>query len=330
MGTFLETEKARLAVYKQKTAHLSLQAKSDGYYRTKLRPFCLPRDYAAENLFFGIRQDAIDYFKRQEIKWHDGANSHPSNHLCDSQVCCVNFLFPFVDKPEALVALLRPLFPTIAKMLPMEEDGRFVSFEWIGHKNYLGERITRQGKRTRGANFTSTDAAVMFAHENGTKQIVLIEWKYTESYSKTPLMIAKSGTDRREIYAHLYERTDFPLDKTLLPSFDALFYEPFYQLLRQQMLAHEMEQAQELGAGVVSLMHIAPKHNTEFQRVTSPLLEPLGSSVTEIWNRLVKDKSRFVSVFTETLFGNFPYGQFPELREWWNFITERYTWCFDG
>ena len=26
--------------------------------------------------------------------------------MCDSQVCCVNFLYPFADKPEALAALL--------------------------------------------------------------------------------------------------------------------------------------------------------------------------------------------------------------------------------
>jgi hypothetical protein len=326
MGKFLEAEKERLVVYKQQTPHLSRQAKNDGFYRKRFRSYCLPRDHAAENLFVEIREDAIDYFKRYKIKWHDGLNAGPSNHLCDSQVCCVNFLHPFADKPEALAALLRPLFPTLAKMLPMEEDGRFVSFEWIGQKNYLGERIPRHGKRTRGANFTSADAAVMFVHEDGAKQIVLIEWKYTESYSKTPLMMAKSGTDRRKIYVHLYERADFPLNKKLLPSFDALFYEPFYQLFRQQLLAHEMERAQELGANVVSLMHIAPKHNTEFQRVTSPLLEPLGNSVTEIWNRLVKDKSRFVSVHPETLFGNSLCEQFPELKEWWTFITERYTW----
>lgn len=326
MGKFLEAEKQRLVGYKQLSSRFSEPAKFDGFYRGKSRPFCLPRDHAVENLFVEIQNDAVDYFKRHEIKWHDGANSEPSNHLCDSQVCCVNFLFPFANKPDALAALLRPLFPTIAKMLPMEEDGRFVSFEWIGHKNYLGERIPRHGKRTRGANFTSADAAVMFAHEDGTKQITLIEWKYTESYSTTPLMIAKSGTDRRKIYVHLFERTDFPIDKKLLPSFDTFFYEPFYQLFRQQLLAHEMERAQELEANVVSLMHIAPKHNTEFQRVTSPLLEPLGSSVTEIWSQLVKNTSRFVSVHTESLFGKFPYESFPELQDWWDFISTRYPW----
>jgi hypothetical protein len=51
------------------------------------------------------------------------------------------------------------------------------------------------------------------------------------------------------------------------------FYEPFYQLMRQQLLAREMETARECGADVVSLLHIAPAQNACFQRVTSPNLK---------------------------------------------------------
>ena len=76
---------------------------------------------------------------------------------------------------------MKPVFPDLDEMLPIE-DGQYVAFEWIGKQNYLGEKISRNGKRTRGANFTSADAAVMFKLNDGQKQIVLIEWKYTESY----------------------------------------------------------------------------------------------------------------------------------------------------
>ena len=161
---------------------------------------------ARENLFSGIRDDALEYFNRNRIKWHDGRNSNPSSHLCSSQVQCVNFLYPFVDKAEALCTLLRPLFPDIESIVPMKEDGQLVSFEWIGLCNYLGERTLRNGSRTRGASFTSADAAVMFRRQDGRLQIVLIEWKYTESYGRTWLGVAQSGTDRRGIYRHLYDR----------------------------------------------------------------------------------------------------------------------------
>lgn len=326
MGKFLEAEKQRLTLFKATSPYFSDAACVDGVYRGKRRPFCLPRACAEENLFPGIRQTITAYFAAHEIKWHGGREGNPSNHLCGSQVCCTNFLFPFADKPHALVELLRSVFPAIRQMLPMENENLFVAFEWIGQQNYLGEKIPRHGKRTRGANFTSADAAVMFEGEDGLRQIVLIEWKYTESYSSTSLRIAKSGTDRTAIYAHLFDREDFPLDKELLPSFGDLFYEPFYQLLRQQLLAHEMEKAQELGAQVVSLLHIAPAHNSDFRKVTSPALRTLGKSVLDVWKKLVKVPDRFKSVSTEELFGEFPIEGFPELVVWWEYLTSRYPW----
>jgi hypothetical protein len=150
------------------------------------------------------------------------------------------------------------------------------------------------GTRTRGANFTSADAAVMFKRTDGKRQIVLIEWKYTKSYGGGSLKIAKSGTDRTTIYHPLFERDDCPINKDLLPSFDSLFYEPSYQFMRQQLLAHEMERAQELGANTVSVLHIAPARNTDFHKVTSPKLETLGDTATSIWGRLARPHGRFI------------------------------------
>ena len=324
MGQFLEAEKPRQAAFKASSPYITEAARADGVYKGRPRPFCLPRECAEENLFEEIRGPALPYFKNQEIKWHDGQDAKPSNHLCDSQVCCVNFLFPFADKPDALVELLRPVFPTISRVLSMEA-GLFVSFEWIGEENYLREKC-RTSKRIRGANFTSADAAVMFEREDGLRQIVLIEWKYTESYGDTWLRFARSGTDRRQIYAWLYECEDCFLDKSLLPCFCDLFYEPFYQFMRQQFLAHEMEKAHELGADVVSLLHIAPAHNHDFRRVTSPALGCLGDSAIDVWKRLVKTPDRFASAATEELFGRLPVDRLPELANWWEYVSQRYPW----
>lgn len=326
MSIFLEIEKQRQSEFKQQSPTFSVTARSDGMYKGRLRPFCLPVDHAEENLIPGIRQVAPAYFAKSQIKWHDGQDRKPSNHLCSSQVCCVNFLFPFHDQPEALAELLRPVFPDLGKMLPIE-NGQYVAFEWIGEKNYLHEKISRNSKRTRGANFTSADAAVMFERTDGTQQIVLIEWKYTEAYnSKQSLAIAKSGTDRREIYRWLYNRSDCPINKAILPSFDALFFEPFYQLMRQQFLAHEMEKAQELGAHRVSVLHIEPAQNTDFQRITSPQLECLGDTVVGVWQRLVTAPDRFTSIATETLFGPMVAKPMPEMRAWADYIGARYPW----
>jgi len=326
MGQFLEAERRRQAAWKKSSSYLSDGARADGIYRKKPRLFCLPLECAEENLFAGIRAEAPAYFREQGIKWHAGKDEKPSNHLCGSQVCCVNFLFPFAHRPDALAELLRSVFPSIRRVLPMEVPGQFVSFEWIGLKNYLGERIRRGGKRTRGANFTSADAAVMFEHESGLRQIALIEWKYTESYGSTSLRVAPSGTDRTEIYAHLYCRDDCPINRSLLADFGDLFYEPFYQLMRQQMLADEMERAKELGAQVVSVLHIAPAHNPDFGKVTSPALRSLGETVIDVWKQLVRTSDRFASVSTERLFGRFPVERFSDLGVWWEYLTQRYAW----
>jgi len=323
MGRVLDHERERLARYKATSLCFSEAARADGYYMGKPRSFCLPRANAAENLYSAIREQAIEAFQESSIPWHSGRDGNPSNHLCDSQVCCVNFLFPFANRPDELLKLLAPLFLDMRAMLPMER-GQYVAFEWIGKSDYLGERP--RGKRTRGANTTSADAAVMIERTDGSRQIVLIEWKYTESYSRTFMRYASAGTDRGAIYAPLFERDDCWLDKALLPSYDAVFYEPFYQFLRQQLLAQEMEKAHELGADVVSLLHIAPACNTDFQRVTSPTLVDLGASVTEIWSRLVRVPERFASVSVESLFNAYATKMASEMMPWWQYVCDRYAW----
>ena len=329
MGQFLKKEKIRQVELKAASSLFSDEARHDGEYKKKPRTFCLPKDRAIENLFPDIRNTAVDYFRTNGIKWHDGKDGNPSNHLCDSQVCCVNFLFPFSDKPEALAKLLRPHFP-VASMLPMETTGQFVSFEWIGAENYLGERVPKNGTRTRGANFTSADAAVMFERTDGKKQIVLIEWKYTESYAvargEPPLKVSKSGTDRTKIYRHLWDKDDCPIQKDLLPSYDSLFVEPFYQFMRQQMLAQEMERAHELGANIVSVLHLCPTHNHDFNTVTSPALAYLDNSALDVWKSLVRMSERFLSVAVEDMFAQVAADGILEMETWAQYIRERYPW----
>jgi hypothetical protein len=191
-----------------------------------------------------------------------------------------------------LAQVLCLVYPDIEKMLPVE-NWRYVSFEWIGRENYLGERVSRGGQRSRGANCTSADSIVMFERRDKKRQIVLIEWKYTESYGGNSLKIAASGTDRAEIYRHLFEKADCPIDKEILPGFDSLFYEPFYQFMRQQFLANEMEKAHEpaQSRGKRSIlrrpiMTISASH-TEFGRT--------WQFSTSIWKRLVRNEGRLLA-----------------------------------
>lgn len=327
MGLFLNSEKERQAALK---AEVTLFSESVGLEQTSETlgsSFFLPVDHATENLFEGIRASVLDYFAEKEIVWHGGVGGGPSNHLCDSQVSCLNFLFPFASSAETLRELLLPVYPDIRQMLPMELHGsaeQFVAFEWIGERNYLGERIARGEKRTRGANCTSADAAVLFEQPDGKRQLVLIEWKYTESYPSRAIRFSARGTDRAVIYRRFYEAADCPIDRSLVAHFDDLFYEPFYQLMRQQFLAREMERARELGADIVSVLHVSPTANRDLQTVTSPELRPLGSTAIDVWIRLTKDSDRFRSISTEKLFGALPMERLIDLFLWRGYLVERY------
>lgn len=329
MSAFLSNEKPKQAAFKNSSPYFSSLARDEGKYKDHIYPFCIPREFSYENLYPGIRQPIKSYFSRNEIKWHDGQDGNPSNHMCDSQVCCVNFLFPFGDKPKALIALLKPIFPDIQEILPIEDD-LYVAFEWIGRENYLGEIKSDNRKRTRGANFTSADAAIMFRRSDNRKQIVLIEWKYTESYYPTFLKFAASGRDRTKLYEYLYFANDCPLNKELISEYDNLFYEPFYQLMRQQFLAHELEKARELGANFVSLLHLSPAHNIDFKRVTSPGLRTLDNSAIGVWKKIVNVPDKFTGEYIENIFGQFDINSFPELEGWWRYITMRYSWVIEG
>jgi hypothetical protein len=330
---FKELEKKRLTAWKLQSSQISDVARVNGTYDGRVYPFCLGNESRAENLYDAIRQRALAYFKDKDIPWHvdelrrkQQDERLPSTHLCDSQVCCVNFLFAFVNEPDALIHLLQPVYSDISCVVPMEESGELVTFEWIGRENYLNEKLLAGEQRTRGRNFTSADAAIMFERTNGQKQVVLIEWKYTESYNAKYLRFSKRGTDRRRIYAHILDDPACFLDRAVLRTDDDLFFDPFDQFFRQQALAWKMQHAKELGADVVSVLHISPRANSEFQFVTSAGLQESGEAATRVWKSLLRNPDSFVSVATEDLFGAFPSGRYPQLSRWWDYIHERYTW----
>ena len=307
--TFKDREKMRLAPLKRRL--FSQEACRSGMYRGARREFCLYEDFSAENVEAGIRDAALAYFEDRGIGWHDSKGNGPSNHLCCSQSCCVNFWFPFIQAPNELGAVLRGLGYDVAEMLPLYGDQPlpdgslpFVAFEWIGKRNYLGERrrskVAADEDRTRGASFTSLDFCVRFRRSDGRIQLVAGEWKYTERYGKdSDLRYSRAGTDRLCIYREHLERPDCQVAGNV--SFESLFFDPFYQLMRQQLLCTAMERCGEMEAEIVSLLHLAPRANKELMtRVTSTALEGIGSDIHAIWAALVRP-GRFRGVATEDL-----------------------------
>lgn len=300
------SEHNKLAMaWKQRTLTLPDDARKPGVYEKHRRtyPFCLPVEFASHNLLPGVREGAIELFKELDIPWHDSVAGGPSNHLRDSQVQCVNALFAMVSDPDRIKLAFGGVVD-IAEVLHIE-DGRFLTFEYIGPTDYFGEGI-RNGKevgRRRGANCTSVDAAFLYRTTANVTELALVEWKFTESYLDPKERSASSDAVRIDRYAADFGASEGPIASDVLP-IDLLLDEPFYQLVRQQLLARRLETFRVLDAEVVRVLHVLAPANTGYQdSLARAEHRALGATVDDVWTKLLRTPNRFLhidpSVFLE-------------------------------
>lgn len=298
MQTFVSTQRQKAAAWKATTGSLPDAARAaapyvdkDGSAGEKPLPFCLPADLADLNLLPGIRERALALFRELEIPWHAGIDDGPSNHLLSSQVQCVNALTSMIDDPQRIKAAFGGVVD-ISDVLEIE-PGRFLTFEYIGPEDYLGE--ARNGSRTRGAHCTSVDAAFRYRTSSGGTELALVEWKYTESYLRPRVSSPGREQERTRRYRDLYEAGDGPIAP--LVSFAAMLDEPFYQLMRQQLMAHELERRQVLDVERVRVLHVLDPANEAFQvsLITDEIRE-FGDSVDDAWRKMLRRPDRFIHV----------------------------------
>lgn len=274
------------------------------------------------NLSPSIRESAESSFAAEPvIQWHQHAN-----HGLSSQVCCVNFLLPFASKPELLRRWVQHVIgEPVAEMLPIElreDQPWFVTFEWIGDSDYLNE--SRDGApRKRGANATAADAAVRFRDGAGQIQLLLIEWKYTERYGQ-PLNPGADGAaneTRRGRYRQIFKAPNGPIRADADVTLDDFFYEPFYQMVRQQMLAFQTER-HDTQIDRARVLHLSPSGNRPLHNVTSPALRRFGDDAFEVFRSLLTDPQDFRSMSIEDAFA--PLSGWPE-ADWYPWLQGRYA-----
>jgi hypothetical protein len=322
---FQSGEKKLQTSWKLTTKAVPRGAKRPGLYRNRMYPFCLPLEHAMHNLYHDIRDDAIETFRKHEIIWHSSAlPGLPSNHLCSSQVFAVNMLFPFINKPEALAAALLPFFPDIEAMLPVE-DKRYIAFEWIGNTNYLSEDPKIGSYRKRGAGKTSIDAMMMYETTEKKKVMLLVEVKYSEFYAVSYKRFRSDGTDRFENYEPLFYDKDTPVNLTVTPHLQDFLYEPFYQLLRQTLMASQIMRTGKPKVDRVQVVHLHVGRNKNLLTVTSPKFRELGQTSYEVWRKVLKEPELFTLIPVESFFTNPALGEFLELEGWAHYMKERYT-----
>jgi hypothetical protein len=283
-------------------------------------PYRFADAHRALNLAPDIREAASDYFDRlYQISWHRYAS-----HGLSSQASCLNFLMPLATRPDRLGQVIgQAVGLTDIRMLPVETGAFgapwYVGFEWIGRADYLNE-WPKSGRATRGANVTSADAIVRFEHA-GRIETLLIEWKYGEAYGAAPDP-SKSAT-RLGRYAPLAFAPVGPLRTDLGIDLADLLYEPFYQLLRQQMLAMRMEAAREDDAERVRVLHLSPAGNRALHRVTSPALRRFDDDAFEVFTGLMVEPDRLIVRTHEAVFG--PWLAQPGDDPWADYLARRYA-----
>jgi len=335
---FARSERRRQVEFHRSSPALSGAARLHGAYpgipTRGSRPFLLPLDAAAENLFPGTREWCLRYFADRRVAWHDAIVGGPSNHLMDSQVCCVNFLSPFAQDCDSLLALLALVFPQAVEFVPIAEGEPLVAFEWIGKGDYLNE-WPKAAPPVRGSMVTSADAAVRYRDSAGRSHLVLMEWKYTEAYppSEDPAaddkLSGRKGAVRLGRYQSLLQDRRSPIDLARV-HFEDVFFEPVYQLMRQQLLAWQIE-AEEEDVDVCSVLHIGPACNRDIQTITPQRLRERhqGGELLAIWPTLLRTPTdglpRFVSVKAGDLFRESLADRQPRLRPWWEYVADRYS-----
>jgi hypothetical protein len=322
---FLSGEKKLQTSWKLTTKTIPRAAKKPGLYRNRMYPFCLPLEHAHYNLFQDVREDAMDTFRRHSIIWHSSAlPGLPSNHLCSSQVFAVNLLFPFIDKPEVLADALRPYFPDIHQMVPVE-DKRYIAFEWIGKTNYLHEEPKIGEYRKRGAGNTSIDAMMLYETEKNEKVMLLVEMKYSESYGVSYKRFRSDGTDRFENYEEFFYAGTSPIDLSVTPNLEDFLYEPFYQLLRQTLLASQIKLVEGSTISRVQVVHLVVSRNRDLLAVTAPRFRLLGTTSYEIWPKLLKAPQGFSLIPVEMFFKTIAFDRYRGLEPWMLYMKERYS-----
>jgi hypothetical protein len=254
-----------------------IRGEGGGIYGKKRYDFALKNTVL--NLWDGIREDALEYFKKYNITWWDGGEDKtPTSLLHSSQVACLNHLYWLRVRKDAALKVIQSLRPDIVDVEQVDEG--YVEFEVTGADthNYLGER-----SNNRGANATAFDAIMVGKRSSGKNILIAIEWKYTEKYGKEDLY----KEVREKAYGPLLERDDCPI---MIREKQNLYFEPFYQLMRQTLLAWKMVEAGEHGCDEYIHIHVIPEGNKELLKTTQKLP---GDSLTEAWQGVLKEPERY-------------------------------------
>ena len=197
---------------------------------------------------------------------------------------------------------------------PEELDDGYVEYEWIGREDYLGEG----SRRTRGANVTSLDG-LMLGVCGERRVLVVIEWKYLETYGRDSVAVSRRGVDRVATYRPLLADPACPI---VVRDLRFLFYEPYYQLMRQTLLAWQMVEHREFDATDWIHVQVIPAGNVQLRGRGGAPDELSGDGLADVWTSVLHrpDRYRLVSP-TDVVRGT---ESIPSWNSWRSWLERRY------
>jgi len=269
-------------------------------------------NWVGENIFDPHYFDAIS----ENVQIHE----HIDN-VMSSAAACINVFGYLSTRPDELVTFLNNFGLCIDEVIQFPSgsdlggeiynDSGYVIFEWIGPKK---SSINERGGK-RGQNRTSIDAYVI-AKIDGKITQLLIEWKFTESYTYPDQLQKFAGLKGNErlrryssVLAKMRRDKDFPFifkEDGGMGLYD-FGYEPIYQLLRMTLLAKTTTPLQLDPTLLIEdyrIVHLSHSDNTALNVLTQPqlalcpgLANKAGYDLHLVWKELLAeiDQSRFHS-----------------------------------
>ena len=332
---FRESEYERKAAFRRTSASIDADARSPGDERGRRYGHMLALGSEDQNLYPVLRgvRGARRFMATRDIGWwrHVGFErpgvGGPTRNMASSQIACINFLLPLAPAKGAISAMLRAIDRDVREVVtiddPVARTSSSVEFEWIG----LGHALEGELVKTRGAVSTSIDAFVV-AETRRDRRAYLMEWKYTESYGGEDKGTGAEGDTRRRRYRRPYADSASFAGTVLL---HAWFYEPFYQIVRQRLLADRMIARCELGVKEAKVVVVVPEGNEAYRgNVTSPVLAaafPEAKSVEAVVRVALREPDRDFAIVDQGTLAEAVRAECGNaVRQWSRYQSRRYGW----
>lgn len=297
----------------------------------KMYPHILPEGHLEKVFYPGIASKVINYCNENNIAIHSEALN-----LRSSQVSCFNVMFPLRLNLDLAIVALKPLLPGVVKVnaIEFEYTGDEKATEWLGEP--------AGGKR--GQNRTSIDVAIWWENA-GQKILTLVEWKYTErSFGSCGGYASKGNKDKgvcdqlivtdadtasrcyltqgrnsRHYWKHMKE-TGINL-QAMTGNSGCPFRGPFYQLMRQYLLAAYLRKVEAVDR--VEVAAVLFEGNRFLLDGAKGITA--GDTVIEAWNKMLFDDApKLRHVVVEDIVFKMGRDRSGERRALANFLGERY------